>query len=571
MPSAAYHDVDTLPFVTEGDFRQQRRSVCLTVLVHPDAAMIGARAFLHHLEQGRVTALSRLSPEFRTLAGGPEQPLADPYVSRQPTLIAWRDGLVLTPSGSDSRVAVAGQALQSPRTLPRSALERGVVLELSNRTAVLLHLRGQPLQLTSHGLVGGSEALDDLRSQIDRAAPFGVPVLLTGETGVGKELVARALHGASPRRSGPWVSVNVAEIKSETAASVLFGHVRGAFTGATGDHDGVFVRADGGTLFLDEIGEMAPDVQAMLLRVLETGEVRRLGDRRTRTVDVRVIAASDHVLDATSPLRSPLLYRLAGYRVHVPPLRDRLDDLGPLLAHFRDDELRRVGRPTANAWLPAGLVARLVAHSWPGNAREVRNLMRALVIGADGDRLGHGFQLDAWLGTAPAPVATESTASAATDSAASAAADPLADAVVAQTLSRNNWNLVATARDLGIARSTLYQLIDRSATLRKAADVPAAELAAAAVATDGDVDKMAQRLRVSPRGLRLALRSGRAAADDGPPPVKQNPPPDSAADTDLGCNPRSQERVGEPRENGENHATRSWADRGCGLPSTETD
>ncbi len=500
MSHRPHHDVDTLPLTTTGEHGPPRRLVCLTVLAHPQPEMIGARTFLGQLELGRVIALSRLSPEFTTPDGQLKQTLNDPYASRQPTLLAWRDGVVLTPPAGESRVLLAGQPFTLPQRVETNALEHGVVLELSSRTALLLHLREPPRLVPLSGLVGGSEALDAVRQQIVRAAPFAVPVLVTGETGVGKELVARALHDASPRANGPWVAINVAEIKADTAASVLFGHVRGAFTGASQDHDGLFARADGGTLFLDEVGEMASDVQAMLLRVLETGEVQRLGDRRVRQVDVRVVAATDQELDGNGHLRSPLLYRLAGYHIRVPPLRQRLEDLGMLLAHFRAEEMARAGRPKTHGWLSAGLVTQLAAHKWPGNARELRNLLRTLVIQADDDeRLGRGFSLSAWLGAVQEaePRAASGTADAA----------QLSDAALASALLRNHWSMAATARELGIARSTLYLLIERSTTLRTAGDVTASELRTAWQQVAGDVDKMARVLRVSPRGLRLALRA----------------------------------------------------------------
>ncbi len=516
MSHGSHHDIDTLRFQPDDDSTPLRRVVCLTVLSHPQPEMVGARAFLHQLEVGRVVALSRLSPEFTAADGTWKQPLGDPYASRQPTLLAWRDGVVLTPPIGESRVLVAGQPMAMPRRVETNALETGVVLELSARTALLLHLRAPVQEVAACGLVGGSEALDAVRQQILRAAPFAVPVLVTGETGVGKELVARGLHDASPRRDGPWIAVNVAEIKAETAASVLFGHVRGAFAGAIQDHDGLFARADGGTLFLDEIGDMAPDVQAMLLRVLETGEVQRVGERAVRKVDVRVVAATDQELDERGNVRTPLLYRLAGYHVRVPPLRQRLEDLGMLLSHFRAEEMAAAGRPRTHGWMSARLVGELATHKWPGNARELRNLVRTLVIQADGDeRLGRGFALDAWLGNvqevAPARTPSDQTLA------------QLSDDAVASALARNHWSMAATARELGIARSTLYLLIDRSTTLRTASDVTTTELRAAWDRAGGDVDAMAQLLRVSPRGLRLALRTmglgGTGTASDEHEPI----------------------------------------------------
>ena len=517
-------DIDTLPFLAETDAGESVQTVCLTVLAHPEANMVGARAFLADYRGGWSLPLSRLAPDFEQL-DGKRQPLADTYVSRQPTTLAWRPdgqqgGAVLLTPPPESKVLVAGEPLLAPRLLPEALLHSGVAIELSNRTAVLLHLRAWPTPQPDLGLVGDSEALGTIREQIQQAAPFDVPVLLTGETGVGKELVARALHQASPRRQGPWVAVNVAEIKADTAASVLFGHVRGAFTGATQDHDGLFAQADGGTLFLDEIGEMAPDVQAMLLRVVETGELLRLGAKKGRQINVRVIAASDRSLDENGPLRAPLFYRLAGFRIHMPPLRERLDDLGPLLLHFRDEELRRNHLEHLHAWFPAPLVARLARHTWPGNARELRNLVQTLVIGAQrSERLGKGFDLESWLSARtsfektpkpPIPIPHANTPPefpTLTHTTPKPQPGPLTDEALATALARNHWSLVATARQLGIARSTLYLAIERSPTLRKAADVPVEELERLTQETGGRVDQMAELLRVSPRGLRIALRS----------------------------------------------------------------
>lgn len=502
-------NVDTLTSMVEPEGSPSSDRVCLTVLTHPEPELIGARAFLPEIQVGRVASLSRLTPEFTAPVSGVVRPLADLYASRQPTLLSWRDGVVLTPQVSGSRVVVAGHALTESRRIPTAELRPGVVIELSGQTSLLLHLRSQPESVMPLGLVGHSEQMDSVRWRAMRAAMADVPVLLTGETGVGKELIARALHQAGPRRDGPWIAFNVAEIQPETAASVLFGHVRGAFTGANHDHEGLFARAHGGTLFLDEIGDMAPDVQAMLLRVLETGELQRLGDRQARKVDVHVVAATDQLTDGPGALRSQLLYRLAGFHLHVPPLRDRPEDLGPLVAHFLAQEVRRTGSPP-ETWLPAPLMHRLVNHRWPGNVRELRNLLRTLLIHAGGrEKLGQGVDLNEILG--------EPSALPPRLSGEEPRTGPLTDEDLAAALLRNHWSMAATARDLNIARSTLYVAIDRSTTLRKAADIPETELRAAADATGNQVDEMAALLQASPRGIRLIMRSLGLPATGLPP------------------------------------------------------
>lgn len=223
------------------------------------------------------------------------------------------------------------------------------------------------------GLVGSSDATRRLGREIRRFAPLPAPVLITGETGTGKELVARALHGESPRRDGPFVAVNAAAMPATLIASELFGHARGAFTGATSEHRGLFVQAHGGTLLLDEVAELPLDLQAWLLRVLETSEVRPLGSERTRRVDVRILCATHVALDeavAARRFRSDLYWRLAVLPISVPPLRSRKVDIAELaaslLASFELAEPRTLTSEALQA---------LTLHHWPGNVRELRAVL----------------------------------------------------------------------------------------------------------------------------------------------------------------------------------------------------
>jgi two-component system, NtrC family, nitrogen regulation response regulator GlnG len=231
-------------------------------------------------------------------------------------------------------------------------------------------------------LVGRSAALLEVFKTIGRVAPSDVPVLVTGESGTGKELVARAIHQASGRAEGPFVAVNAAAIPRELLESELFGHERGAFTGAVESRAGRFREARGGTLFLDEIGDMPVDLQAKLLRVLQSGEVTSVGGRRPEHVDVRIIAATHRDLDAAvrdGHFREDLLYRLRVVPIHIPPLRERPEDVTALAHHFvarYADELGigpRVLSPEAET--------KLRNHAWPGNVRELENaIKRALVL-----------------------------------------------------------------------------------------------------------------------------------------------------------------------------------------------
>jgi DNA-binding NtrC family response regulator len=235
-------------------------------------------------------------------------------------------------------------------------------------------------------IVGDSPAMHEVLGLIDKVAPYGTTVLVQGETGTGKELVARAIHEASPRAKGLFVAVNCASLSEGILESELFGHKRGAFTGAVGDKKGLFEVADGGTLFLDEISETSPALQAKLLRVLQEGEIRPVGDTRDRKVDVRVVAATNRKLEdevKAGRFRDDLYYRLRVFPIRLPPLRDRLEDVPALAAHLvgrLSTQVRKaVGPPTPET------IAALQRYLFPGNVRELQNeLERAILLADEG-------------------------------------------------------------------------------------------------------------------------------------------------------------------------------------------
>jgi DNA-binding NtrC family response regulator len=229
-------------------------------------------------------------------------------------------------------------------------------------------------------LLGASDAMTRVRHGIERAAaaPFGV--LIEGESGSGKELVARALHSRSARRDRPFCTLNCAAIPDDLAESELFGHARGAFTGAAGERPGVFEEAHTGTLFLDEIGELSPRAQAKILRAIQEGEVRRVGENVSRRVDVWVVAATNRQLRrevSAGRFRLDLLYRLDVIRIDLPPLRERREDIGVIVEHFWRDAVRRVG---SHAVLSTATIAALAQYDWPGNVRELQNVLAALAV-----------------------------------------------------------------------------------------------------------------------------------------------------------------------------------------------
>ncbi len=258
--------------------------------------------------------------------------------------------------------------------------------QLLREVSIRVSRRGAAASAANFGLVGESRAIRRMRQEIAKIAGSNVSVLITGETGTGKELVARALHRASGRR-GPLVAVNCGAVAPDLLASHLFGHERGSFTGANARHIGVFEQAQHGTLFLDEIAEMSPRMQVYLLRVLESGAVTRVGGSSEIAVAARVVAATNrypHSAIADGLLREDLYYRLAGYEIALPPLRDREDDI-LLLAHAFLDELN-ASNGTRRELDPRCEDA-LRQHGWPGNVRELRSAISRAYLTADGDHI----------------------------------------------------------------------------------------------------------------------------------------------------------------------------------------
>jgi DNA-binding NtrC family response regulator len=238
-------------------------------------------------------------------------------------------------------------------------------------------------------IVAASTAMIQVLELVERAAEFKATVLLQGESGTGKEVLARALHAQSPRRDEGFVAVNCAAIPEALLESELFGHAKGAFTGADRSRRGLFAEADGGTLFLDEIGELPLALQAKLLRVLQEEEVRAVGDTKPRRVDVRVIAATARDLEtevAAGRFREDLFYRLDVLRVNVPPLRERREDIPLLVDHFLGRSQESIGKPVRA--IDDDALERLVAYDWPGNVRELENVLERAVILARTDRVG---------------------------------------------------------------------------------------------------------------------------------------------------------------------------------------
>ena len=299
-------------------------------------------------------------------------------------------------------------------------------------------------------LIGSAPGMVRLFETLELAAPSTSTVLITGETGTGKELVARAVHHNSPRRNAPFVTVNCGALPESLIEAELFGYRRGAFTGADADRAGKFEAADGGTIFLDEVGELSAALQPKILRVLQSGEVDRLGDHRPTKVDVRIVAATHRDLERMvreRSFREDLYYRLAVVPLHVPPLRERRHDIPLLADHFLRRMEQRVGR--SGLRLPPEAFARFDAYAWPGNVRELENVVERMVVLGRGPVLG----LEALPTTIRSP-----------DSAASSKFRLPADGVrledverdlIGQALERTEGNRTRAAQLLGLTRNTL--------------------------------------------------------------------------------------------------------------------
>jgi len=302
-------------------------------------------------------------------------------------------------------------------------------------------------------MVGAGPAMRRLRDLVARAAPSEGRVLVTGENGTGKELVARAIHQRSRRAAGPFVKLNCAAVPAELIESELFGHERGAFTGAHAARKGKFELADGGTLFLDEVGDMPAAMQAKVLRVLQEGEFERVGGSATLRVEVRVVAATNKDLTAevaAGRFREDLFYRLNVVPIHLPPLRERKEDLPELASRFLAEACARNGRKPATLAREALLA--LQAHDWPGNVRELRNVMERLVI------LGDGPSIDAEAVAAALPGSRRPRADRFREGTGfHALVEEAEREIILGALEAHQENISETARALGLERSHLYK------------------------------------------------------------------------------------------------------------------
>jgi transcriptional regulator with PAS, ATPase and Fis domain len=380
--------------------------------------------------------------------------LHDPTVSREHlTLILDHDGLVLKDGASRNGTHIGGARIREIVLTGDAVLTLGKTVLAVQLDSGLSDIPVATRE-TFGDAFGASTPMRHVFAMLERAAATEVTVLLEGESGVGKEVLARAVHDESPRRDGPFVAVDCGAIPAGLIESELFGHVKGAFTGAAQDRVGLFGQADGGTIFLDEIGELPLDMQPRLLRVLELREVRPVGARDTRKIDVRILAATNRNLAdqvAAGEFRKDLFYRLSVARVVVPPLRDRVDDIDRLATMF----LRRA-LGSADAEVAPDIASMLRSHRWPGNVRELKNVIdRHALMGVvdrkslfDGEApTGANVSHDLW--------------SMAFHDARRTLLDDFERTYLTRALAAAGGVVIRAAERTGIPRPTFYRMIER--------------------------------------------------------------------------------------------------------------
>lgn len=527
---------DTTMWGTERpvSFTSQISRYALTIAYHHDWTRIGATAYLDVLRQGTPASVSRTEPAFRFPFTDTTFTLDDRYVSRKPLSIQQLNGrLLITPHPEGTEVRIDSVITRAPTYVFEEKLQTGVVIEMGRRVILVLHsLSPDRNSDQMHRMLGVSEGIENVRRAIDRVGDLNVPVLIRGETGTGKELVASALHNASPRANKPMLAVNVGAIPESLAIAELFGARKGSFTGSTKDKPGYFVQAHGSTLFLDEIGDAADEVQVALLRTLETGEVRPVGASETIQVDVRLVAATDADLESkmkSQDFRNPLLQRLAGFEIWLPPLAQRRADIGLLLAEFLRFELAAINEDrhwqqltpeSENLWYSFFLHA--LDFFWPGNIRQMRNVARQVAIH---NRLTSftsiPTRIDGMLQERPkvavlpetgAPIQQEDTpvppmAGESEESCSQPRRKPstVDEAELVETLEAQRWDLKHTADVLNISRAALYKMIEANPNVRKAGDISVEELTRAYQHCNGDLDLMVDALKVSRAALKRRI------------------------------------------------------------------
>lgn len=502
----------------------------LTLLQHPDPARVGQTASLFGAQSGGEAAVSRLEPNFLPSTGGVGSPLSSPSLSRSPLRIRAeqastnpRTRVLLDPTGTSSRVKLNGRLLTGPTVLEPEMVEEGVALDIAGVVVLLLHElpTGEPPS-DDLGIFGESSAIRRVRADIRRVADLELCVLIRGESGSGKELVARAVHDQSQRQARPFVAVNMAAIPPSVGGSMLFGHTRGAFTGASEASPGFFGNAQSGTLFLDEIGETPSELQASLLRAIREREIQPVGAPKPKTVDVRLVSATDANLESLvdqGGFSMPLLRRIEGFTIQIPALRERKDDIARLFFRFLAEELAALGEenklaeppPTQKPWLPTSLLVALLDYPFPGNVAELKTIaQRVAISNRDRDRFVLDPTLEQRLHPPAAPVEPlRPSVEPFLPSGPTPRADTadLSDEDIVSAMRACHFKVKSAAHLLGVSRSWLNDRIESCDGLRKAKTLQEPEIREALSLHSGKIAEMARTLEVSEHGLKLRIRA----------------------------------------------------------------
>lgn len=513
---------------------------CLTILFHPRLERIGAQ-YWWRAEPGTTLSLSRLNPLFvmRTMNSGPGSvrtpstfaeglspdkgwepigALDEPQISRSPLSLECHEaGLTLRPESDRVVYSIAGRPGGPEETLPLGLLRQGVTLMLGSQVTLFLRALSRMPEPETYGLMGVSSAIDQVRHELGRLARLHLPVLITGESGSGKELVARAIHSASTRSQRKMVTVNMSAMPASVAVAQLFGYGKGAFTGAGDARPGLMVEAAGGTLFLDEIGETPLELQPMLLRAIELREIQPLG-LPPQSVDVRFLFATDANLQklvAQGMFRAALHFRLMSTVLHVPPLRERVEDIPLLFLSFLREALTELGsierlfpgQKEPSTWLRRPDILQLMRHPWMGNVRELKNVAWQLAIRYHEEPVAnlaqelaarvhsqvHSVRNDVGIATSR-----------------QAPAEPLRLAGVTSeqvraVLQSHDWQVGQAATELGISRSALYTWMEQLG-IRHAGTLTREEIELASESGRLGLQALAEKLQVSGRGLKLRMK-----------------------------------------------------------------
>jgi DNA-binding NtrC family response regulator len=405
-------------------------------------------------------------------------------------------------------VELDGGEIHGSHQLSPEQISNGVIIGLGRAVLLCLHwLTALPKNNAIDGLIGVGSSTQKARDLIRQVAATDATVLLLGETGTGKEVVAQAIHSLSLRKHKPLVSVNMAALNDDLATADLFGATKGAYTGAQTARNGFFQEAEEATLFLDEVGNAPASVQPMLLRVLETGDYRPLGATKDLTTTTRIIAATDQDLYGGG-FNPALLRRLESFVINLPPLRNRREDLGVLIVHLmQSPSLANI----ANKNLSFTLLTQFATYDWPGNIRQLRHILKRVLLGmANNETPAFSSLIDLppqriTYSAEPTNAYSPPTPSS-TEKQTRKKLNELSEADVLTALEENEWNIQSAAQALEISRPSMYKLMETNAKIRRVEKIPAEEIRQAWLKANHDIEVCASQLKTPAEALRRHLR-----------------------------------------------------------------